>query len=44
MNFYDLHLVDGNYEVNISYEGISKREADARTVFDNMMYTCINKQ
>ncbi len=43
--FYDLHLVDGNYEVNIfPYEGISKREVDARIVFDNMMYNCINKQ
>jgi len=43
--FYDVHLVDGNYEVKIfPYEGLSKREVDARVVFDSMMYNCINKQ
>ncbi len=43
--FYDVENVDGNYEIKIfPYEGISKREIDARITFDNLLYNCISKQ
>jgi hypothetical protein len=41
--FYDIENIEGNSQVKIfPYEGISKREVDARVTFDNLMYGCIN--
>lgn len=43
--FYDVDNVEGNHQIKIfPYEGLSKREIDARMVFDNILYNCINKQ
>jgi len=43
--FYDINLVDGNYQIQIfPYEGISKREVDARITFEGILYNCISKQ
>jgi hypothetical protein len=43
--FYDLDYMEGNHEIKIfPYEGLSKKEIDARIVFDNILYNCISKQ
>lgn len=43
--YYDVDRIDGNYEIKIfPYDGIIKREIDARIVFDNLLYNCVSKQ
>lgn len=43
--FYDVDRINGNHQIKIfPYEGLSKREIDARIVFDNLLYNCVNKQ
>lgn len=43
--FYDIDLIDGNFQIKIfPYEGISKKEVDARITFDHILYNCVNKQ
>lgn len=40
--FYDVDYIEKNYEIKIfPYEGISKREVDARVMFDDFLYNCI---